>query len=114
MFQIPWNLTISPVVDVRTGFRYSEVNVLQNYVGTPNSHRFPMFFSLDVKLYKDFRIPPLVRPIKDRRLRIGVYTLNLTNHLNPRDVFNNNASPDFGHFLGFQHRVHGLLIDLVK
>ena len=114
IFQLPWNLTVSPAVDLRTGFRYSEIDELQDYVGTPNSHRFPVFFSLDAKIYRDFRLPAFAGFIKDRRLRIGVYTLNLTNHSNPRDVFNNVASPEFGHFVGFRHRVNGLLIDLVK
>ena len=114
VFHLPWNLTVSPVADLHTGFRYSDVDVLQNYVGTPNSQRFPTFFSLNLKAYKDFRLPAFVGRIRDHRLRIGVYTLNLTNHSNPHDVLNNIASPDFGHFVGFQHRVNGLLIDIVK
>jgi hypothetical protein len=114
VFQLPWNLTVSPVVDLHTGFRYSEVDVLQNYVGRPNSQRFPTYFSLDMKIYRDFRLPAFVGRMKDHRFRIGVYSLNLTNHLNPHDVFNNVASREFGQFVGFQHRVNGLLIDLVK
>jgi hypothetical protein len=88
--------------------------VLQNYVGRPNSRRFPAYFSLDLKIYRDFQLPAFVGRLKNRRFRIGVYSLNVTNHLNPHDVFNNVASPDFGEFVGFQHRVNGLLIDLVK
>ena len=114
IFQLPWNLTVSPVVDLHTGFRRSEVDVLQNYVGTPNSQRFPTFFSLDMKIYRDFHLPAFAGRLKDRRFRLGVYSLNITNHSNPHDVFNNIASPVFGHFVGFQHRVNGLLIDLVK
>jgi len=114
VFQLPWSLTVSPVVDLHTGFRYSEVDVLQNYVGTPDSRRFPTFFSLNMKVYRDFHLPAFVGRLKDRRLRLGVYSLNLTNHSNPHDVFNNIANPEFGHFAGFQHRVNGLLIDLVK
>ena len=114
VFQLPWNLTVSPVVDLHTGFRYSQVDVLENYVGRPNSQRFPTFFSLDMKVYKDFKLPAFVGRIKDHRLRLGVYSLNITNHSNPHDVYNNVASPVFGHFVGFQHRVNGLLIDIVK
>jgi len=114
VFRIFWGLTISPVVDIRNGFRYSAVDLLQNYVGTPDSRRYPMFFSLDAKIYKDFPVSGFIGPLKGRRLRVGAYTLNLTNHLNPHDVFNNVASPDFGHFVGFQHKVQGLLIDLIK
>jgi len=52
--------------------------------------------------------------MRDHRLRIGIYSLNVTNHLNPHDVLSNINSPEFGHFVGFQHRVNGILIDIVK
>jgi hypothetical protein len=114
VFQLPRGFTISPVVDLHTGFRYSNVDVLNNYVGRPNSQRFPTYFSLDMKLYRDFKLPAFAGRIKDHRFRIGIYSLNLTNHLNPHDVYNNIASPVFGHFVRFQHRVNGMLIDIVK
>jgi len=114
VFTLPRGFTISPVVDLHTGFRYSNVDVLDNYVGRPNSQRFPTYFSLDVKLYRDFKLPAFAGRIKDHRLRLGIYSLNLTNHLNPHDVYNNVTSPVFGHFVGFQHRVNGMLIDIVK
>jgi hypothetical protein len=114
IFHLPWKVTASPVVDLHTGFRYSQVDVLQDYVGTPNSQRFPTFFSLNLKLYKDFMLPDFAGPVKGYRFRIGMFALNLTNHLNPHDVFDNVASPDFGHFVGFQHKVYGVLVDLIK
>ena len=113
-FHLPWKVTASPVVDLHPGFRYSQVDVLQNYVGTPNSQRFPTFFSLNLKLYKDFTLPDFVGPVRGYRFRLGMFALNLTNHLNPHDVFNNVASPDFGHFVGFQHKVYGVMLDLIK
>ena len=67
-----------------------------------------------MKLYRDFPMPAFSGPLKNRRFRVGVYSLNLTNHSNPRDVFNNIASPVYGHFVGFQHRTNGLLIDIVR
>ena len=114
IFHLPDGFTVSPLVDLHTGFRYSNVDVLDNYVGTPNSQHLPTYFSLDMKLFRDFNLPHFAGPLKDRRFRIGVYSLNLTNHLNPHDVFNNIDSPVFGHFVGFQHRVEGFLIDFVK
>ena len=30
---------------------------MNNYVGRPNSQRFPTYFSLNVKLYRDFKLP---------------------------------------------------------
>jgi hypothetical protein len=115
IFALPWKLTLSPIVDARTGFPYSTVDTLQNYVGAPNAQRFPAFFSLDAKLYRDFKLGsfPLMGRFKNQKVRFGLYSINLTNHLNCLDVYNNVASPYFGHFAGFQHRVDGLVMDLV-
>src|SRR5467141_1160811 len=114
IFSLPWKLTFSPVVDVRSGLPYSNVDVLQNYVGVPNSQRFPTFFSLDGRIYREFplRLPFMERSAK-RKIRLGVYTNNLTNHRNPHDVFSNVASPQFGQFAGFLHRTDGFVIDFV-
>jgi len=54
VFHLPWSLTVSPVVDVHTGFPYSNVDVLQDYAGLPNGSRFPTFFSADAQVYRDF------------------------------------------------------------
>ncbi len=110
-----WSLVFSPVADMHSGFPYSNVDVLQNYVGIPNSLRFPTYFSLDVKLYRDFpiRIPFKERPKgKVRKIRVGVYSLDVTNRQNPHDVFSNVASPIFGQFDGFQRRFTGLALGL--
>ena len=114
VFHLPAGFTISPVMDWHTGFRYSNVDVLNEYVGRPNSQRLPTYFSLDAKIYRDFKLPAFVGRLTDHRLRIGIYMLNATNHDNPHDVYNNVTSPVFGHFVGFQHRVDGILIDIVK
>jgi hypothetical protein len=110
---LPWKIVISPVLDVHAGFPYSNVDVQQNYVGLPNSLRFPIYFSLDAKLYRDFTVHiPFKEHSKRRRVRIGVYSLDVTNRQNPHDVFSNIASPIFGQFAGFQRRFTGLAIDL--
>ncbi len=115
IFDLPWKLKLSPVVDVHTGLPYSDVDVLQNYVGAPNTLRFPTFFSLDARIYREF---PLVMPFigrsTKRKLRLGVYSLNLTNHLNPHDIYNNVASPLFGQFAGFHRRIDGLVVEIVN
>lgn len=111
-FGLPWKLTLSPVVDVHSGFPYSNVDTLQSYVGGANSQRFPDFFSLDVKVYREFRLN--LPGLRNRGLRLGLYTLNLTNHSNWLQVYNNVTSPSFGHFAGMQHRVDGFVIDIVK
>jgi hypothetical protein len=115
IFDLPWKLKLSPVVDVHTGLPFSRVDVLQNYVGTPNGLRFPTFFSLDARIYREF---PLVMPFigrsTKRKFRFGIYSLNLTNHRNPHDVYNNVASPLFGQFAGFHRRIDGLVIEIVN
>jgi hypothetical protein len=43
-------------------------------------------------------------------VRVGVYSINLTNHGNFHDVYNNEASSFFGRFTGFQRRVDGFIL----
>lgn len=117
---LPWKVVVSPVLDWHTGYPYSDVDVLQNYIGQPNSLRFPNYFSLDGKIYKNFSLHiPFKEPTKRIKLRIGVYAIDVTNHQNPHDVFNNNGlttstmgSPVFGQFAGFQRRFTGAELGL--
>src|SRR5437899_11855478 len=53
-FRLPWKMVISPVADVHSGLPYSNVDVLQNYAGVPDTERFPIYFSLYVSLYREF------------------------------------------------------------
>jgi hypothetical protein len=111
VFHLPWSLTVSPVVDVHTGFPYSNVDVLQNYAGVPNGPRFPTFFSLDAQAYRDFHLHlPFMERGSRHKVRVGLYSINLTNHGNFRDVYNNVTSPFFGEFTGFQRRVNGFIL----
>src|SRR5258708_44572 len=111
MFHLPWSLTVNPVVDVHTGFPYSNVDVQQNYAGLPNGQRFPTFFSLDAQLYRDFHLHlPFTEHGSRHKVRVGLYSINLTNHGNFHDVYNNDASPFFGKFTGFQRRVDGFIL----
>jgi hypothetical protein len=100
---------------MHSGFAYSNIDVLQDYVGVPNGQRFPTYYSLDVKVYRDFpiHIPFKEKPTgKVRKIRLGVYSLDVTNRHNPHDVFNNISSPMFGQFDGFQRRFTGLALSL--
>ena len=108
---LPWKLVVSPVADLHSGFPYSNVDTLQNYVGAPDSLRFPIYFSLDGKVYRDFSLRlPFKEDSKSHKVRLGVFALNVTNHLNPHDVYNNVTSPIFGQFAGFQRRFTGFSI----
>jgi hypothetical protein len=110
---LPKKFVFSPVADIHSGFPYSNVDVLQNYVGIANSLRFPVYFSLDVKLSREFTVHmPFKENAKRRKISIGVFSLDVTNRLNPHDVFSNVASPIFGQFDGFQRRLTGVEINL--
>ena len=111
-FRLPWQVTASPLLDVHTGFPYSAVDVLQNYAGAPNSRRFPTFLSVDLQLTKDFEFP-VVGWLKKHKFRASLRLYNLTNHSNPRDVLSNIASPNFGQYLGFQHRLFDAGFDII-
>jgi Carboxypeptidase regulatory-like domain len=114
IFAIPWKMTFSPLIDVHTGFPYSSIDERQQYVGTPNSQRFPTYLSLDLKVYREFRVPFLgKRSGKVHHFRLGVYTLNVTDHGNFSTVYNNITSPYYGRFVGFLYRHEGMLLDFV-
>lgn len=106
-----WGVEAGPFFDIHTGFPYSIVDELQNYAARPNSLRFPTFLSLDLKLGREFTLP--LPWIKNHRMRGALTVLNLTNHSNPRDVYNNTTSPVFGHFVGFQHRSFETALDIL-
>ncbi len=110
-FHLPLSLTVTPVVDVHTGYPYSNVDVLQNYSGVPDGQRFPTFFSLDAQAYRDFHLHmPFTEHGSRHKVRVGLYSINLTNHGNFHDVYNNEASSFFGRFTGFQRRVDGFIL----
>jgi hypothetical protein len=112
---LPKKFVFSPVADLHTGFPYSNVDVQQNYVGVPNSLCFPVYFSLDVKLSREFTVHlPFKENAKRKKISIGVFSLDVTNRLNPHDVFNNvtATAPLFGQFDGFQRRLTGVIINL--
>jgi hypothetical protein len=111
-FKVPWKITASPVFDIHTGFPYSAVDALNNYFGVPNGLRLPEFASLDLKLSKDFRVT-FIPWVKNHTIRGSINIYNITNHLNPRDVYNNVTSPYFGHLAGPQHRFYDPMVDLV-
>jgi hypothetical protein len=114
IFALPWKLTFSPLVDIHSGYPYSPIDVQQEYVGTPNGQRFAEYFSLDLKLYREFRMPFLKgKNGKAHHIRLGIYSLNVTNHGNFNAVYNNVTSPNFGHFAGFLYRHEGTIIDFV-
>lgn len=106
-----WGIEASPVIDWHSGYPYSFLDEYQNYLGIPDGQRFPRFFSLDLKLGKEFGLP--LPFIKNRRFRGSLTVFNLTDHFNPRDVYSNIASPYFNHFVGLQHRFFDSELDIL-
>ena len=116
IFSLPKKIKFSPIADVHTGQAYSNIDTLQNYVGTPNGQRFNTYFTLDIKVYRLFRVPFLGNDHgkgKGHHVRLGFYSLNLTNHGNFNAVYNNVTAPNFGQFAGFLDRRYGAVIDFV-
>jgi Carboxypeptidase regulatory-like domain len=114
VFSLPRKFTFSPILDVHSGYPYSNVDILQNYVGTPNGQRFGTYLSLDVKIYRVFPIPFLgAKSGKIHHIRLGFYSLNVTNHGNFNAVYNNVTAPNFGQFVGFLDRRDGAVIDFI-
>ena len=114
VFSLPKKLTFSPILDVHSGYPYSNVDVLQNYVGTPNGQRFATYLSLDVKIYRVFQVPFLgAKSGKIHHMRLGFYSLNVTNHGNFNAIYNNVTAPNFGQFVGFLDRRDGAVIDFI-
>ncbi|HCX31532.1 MAG TPA: hypothetical protein DHU55_17445 [Blastocatellia bacterium] len=94
-----YDIKISPLVEIRSGFPFSFVNERLDFVGPRNrAGRFPTFLSLALQVTKGFAIPKFVPKFEGRRARIGLAVLNTTNHFNPSDVQNNIASPRLGQF----------------
>jgi hypothetical protein len=110
--KVPWQITAGPVLDLHTGFPYSAVDFLQNYVGTPNSLRFPTYFSLDLQLAKDFRIR-WIPWAKTHKFRGALRAFNITDYGNYRDVHNNVDSAYFRQLAGFVHRFYDVSLDVV-
>lgn len=95
----PLGLTVSPAVELRSGFPFSAVNDRLDFVGPRNqAGRFPTFLSVDAQVTKDFIIPRFIPRFDGKKARIGAAVFNVTNHFNPRDVQTNMGSLRFGQF----------------
>ena len=67
---------------------------------------FPIYLSLDVELRREFTVRmPFKGNAKRKKVSIGILSQDVTNRLNPHDVFNNNQDGRailFGEFAGLQ------------
>ncbi len=90
-FAAPYGITLSPVIDVHTGFPYSVQNQERQYIGPRNAERFPAFASVDLQVQKRIKLPLI-----DKHAQVGFNVFNILNHFNPRDVQNDIDSYRFG------------------
>ncbi len=93
VLEAPFRLTISPVLDIHTGFPYSAVNEYREFIAPPDSLRFLRFASLDLQVTRPFALRLGHREL---HVRAGVSVFNLLNRFNPRDVQNDVDSPRYG------------------
>ncbi len=90
-FGFPRDIVISPALEWRSGFPYSDYDIYRHYVGEPNSERFPAYFSLDITAFKTF-------DIFNKKWDLGMQFFNVTGHFNPRDVISVVNTPQYGQF----------------
>ncbi len=76
---LPLRVVVSPAVEWRSGFPYSNQDAYRHYVGEPNGERLPAFFSTDLTAFKTF-------DLFAQKMDLGLQVFNLTGHFNPRDV----------------------------
>jgi hypothetical protein len=88
---LPGGFSLTPGVEWRNGFPYTNFAEDYTVVGERNAAQFPRFLSVDVAVSKQL-------DLFGRRTDLGVQFYNLTSHVNPRDVVSNLASPNFGAF----------------
>jgi hypothetical protein len=100
--KLPFQFTIVPLLEVRTGFPYSVRDLQQDFVGNRNRLRFPRFISLDTAFIKELR----VRDKYTAQFTLSLF--NLSDHFNPRNIKANLADPGFGTFFASYRRFYRL------
>ncbi len=107
-FAFPGKILVTPHVEFRNGFPYQPTNVFQQYVAeTSAQSRFPRYFSLDVRVSKDFQVDA------KHAVRLSGTVNNLTNHFNPLEVHSNIADPQYGVLFGNNGRRFTLDFDVL-
>ena len=90
MISLPMGFTVSPFVELRSGFPFTRIDEAWNVVGTRNDSRFPLFLSLDLAVEKAFRLP-FGLPV-----RLGLKFFNMAGRDNGRSIQRDVARADFG------------------
>jgi TonB dependent receptor/Carboxypeptidase regulatory-like domain len=108
-FAFPRQILMIPHVEFRNGFPYQPTDVFQQYVAATfgAQHRFPRYFSLDLRVSKDIKVDA------KHSVRLSGTVRNLTNHFNPLEVHSNIADPQYGGFFGSYDRRFTLDFDVL-
>ena len=110
-----WSTQLSGFLEYRTGYPFSVVNLQQQLVGLPNSHRFPAYASLNLGLERKFELRGYLWAAR-------VEAVNILGRRNPDSVVNNIDAPActalvrsgcFGAFAGGQGRATTLRVRFV-
>ena len=89
---LPGKWDLLPVLELRSGFPYSDVDEYLDFVGPRNrAGRLPFVRTLDISVSRPWRV-------KKYSFRAGVKAYNLFGASAERDVQNNLTSPDYGTF----------------
>ncbi len=90
MFSAPWDITVSPFLEVRSGFPFTRIDEDWNVVGARNDSRFPWFASFDLAVEKAVQLP------LDLPARVGMKVFNLVGRNDGRSIQRDVDRPDFG------------------
>jgi len=108
MIGLPWQLDLSPVLELRSGFPWSAVDEFQDFVGPRNrAGRLPAVQTLDFSLVRPWRF-------KKYRFRAGIRVYNVFGDTAERDVQNNVTSPFFGQAFNPVERSIGITFSSAK
>ena len=90
IISLPLRFTVSPFLEVRSGFPFTRIDENWNVVGTRNDARFPGFVSLDLAVEKAVELP------FGLPARLGVKVFNLAGRNNGRAIQRDVDRRDFG------------------
>jgi hypothetical protein len=96
VIQLPKHFQFVPILDIHSGFPYSNVGINWNYLGQRDeAGRFPTFIGLDGKIQYPFDFK-----FHGHRIQFlgGLKVSNVLNHFQPRDIQQYLGSPYYGTF----------------
>jgi Carboxypeptidase regulatory-like domain len=90
VISLPWRFTVSPFMEVRSGFPFTRIDEDWNVVGTRDDARYPTFMSVDLAVEKAIQLP------FGLPARLGLKFFNLAGRNNGRSIQRDVQRPDFG------------------